>query len=49
MEEFEPAELQRAARILLLYIYYASHDHLLAYLGDSWKMDLIEKWAAADI
>lgn len=49
VEEFEPAELQRAARILLLYIYYASHDHLLAYLGDPWKMDLIEKWAAADI
>ena len=46
VEEFEPAELQRAARILLLYIYYASHDHLLAYLGDPWKMDLIEKWAA---
>lgn len=49
VDEFEPAELRRAARILLLYIYYASHDHLLAYLGDPWKMDLIEKWAAADI
>ena len=46
VEEFEPAELQRAARILLLYIYYASQDHLRAYLLDSWKMDLIEGWAA---
>ena len=45
IEEFEPSEVQRAARILLIYIFYASNDHLRAYLNDDWKMDLIEDWA----
>lgn len=50
VEEFEPSELQRAARILLIYISYASADHLRAYLvganaRNEWKMDKIDEWA----
>ena len=29
---YEPAEIQRAARTLLIYMFYASHEHLYAYL-----------------
>lgn len=46
IEEFEPSEVQRAARVLLIYIFYASGDHLRAYLNDDWKMKLIENWAS---
>lgn len=45
IEEFEPSEVQRAARILLIYIFYVSTDHLRAYLNDDWKMKKIEDWA----
>ena len=46
---FEPVEVQRAARALLIYMYYASHEHLYAYLvggrkDNEWKIETIEKW-----
>lgn len=46
---YEPSEIQRAARILLIYLYYASYDHLYAYLvgrnkANEWKMERIEQW-----
>ncbi len=49
VEEYEPSEVQRAARILLIYMSYASREHLEAYLvGRSkklaWKMEKIEDW-----
>ena len=50
MEDYEPADLQRTARVLLAYMYYATYPHLHAFLvgGDSekyeWKMDRIMEW-----
>ena len=50
---FEPAEVQRAARVLLVYMYYATYMHLYAYLvgfgkkseqNNGWKMEAVEKW-----
>ena len=48
--DYEAPELQRAARILLIYMFYASHDHLQAFLVGTkadyaWKMDNVEAWA----
>ena len=50
IDEFEPADVRRAARVLLAYMYYASEDHLRAYLvgkylNNEWKMAKIESWA----
>ena len=50
-DEYEPAELQRAARILLIYMSFASRDHLQAFLYDrenrnAKKMEEVDKWAA---
>lgn len=50
-DEYEPAELQRAARILLIYMSCASRDHLQAFLYDrenrnAKKMEEVDKWAA---
>lgn len=47
---YEPVEIQRAARILLYYLYKASYDHLYAYLvgrnpANEWKMEKVEQWA----
>ena len=47
---FEPIEVQRAARVLLTYMYYASREHLYAYLvgrneANEWKIEKIENWA----
>ena len=49
--DFEPAEIQRTAKMLLVFIYHSNHDHLQAYLfrkdkedEDKWKMDLVEGW-----
>lgn len=47
---FEPIEVQRAAKVLLAYMYYASHDHLYAYIvgrndANEWKIEKIENWA----
>lgn len=49
VEEYEPSEVQRAARILLIYMSYASHEHLRSYLVGrsknlSWRMETIEDW-----
>lgn len=47
---FEPAEVQRAARALLVYMYYASNEHLRAFLigrdaaANEWKIEKIESW-----
>lgn len=46
---YEPVEIRRAARILLVYLYYASYDHLYAYLvgrqtSNEWRMGKIESW-----
>lgn len=48
-EEYEPADFQRAARVLLIYMSYASNDHLWAYLVGRaknlvWRMEKIEDW-----
>lgn len=42
---YEPAEIQRAARTLLIYMFYASYEHLYAYLvgGNSANESRIEK------
>lgn len=50
-DEYEPAELQRAARVLLIYMSCASRDHLKAFLYDrenrnAKKIDEVDKWAA---
>lgn len=50
-DEYEPAELQRAARVLLIYMSCASRDHLKAFLYDrenrnAKKMEEVDKWAA---
>ena len=50
-DDYEPAELQRAARILLIYMSSASKDHLQAFLYDrekrnTEKMKEVDKWAA---
>ena len=49
--DFEPAEIQRAAKILLVFMYYSNYDHLYAYLvrrnnetEDRKKMEMIENW-----
>ena len=47
---FEPEEIQRAARVLLVYIFYASRDHLYAYLvgrnsANEDRLDKIKLWA----
>ena len=49
-EEYEPADLQRTARVLLAYMYYANPVHLQAFLVGAnpakygWKMDRILEW-----
>ena len=50
IDEFEPSDVQRAARVLLAYMYYASREHLQAYLvgqnlDNVWKMNKIKTWA----
>ena len=50
IDEFEPSDVQRAARVLLAYMYHASRDHLHAYLvgqnqNNEWKMNKIDNWA----
>lgn len=49
--DFEPAEIQRAAKMLLVFMYYSSYDHLYAYLvrrnneaEDRKKMEMIANW-----
>jgi wobble nucleotide-excising tRNase len=49
--DFEPAEIQRTAKMLLVFIYYSNHDHLQAYLvrkdeedENNWKMNLVKGW-----
>ena len=47
---FEPEEIQRAAKVLLVYIFYASRDHLFAYLvgrnsANEDRLDKIKLWA----
>ena len=45
---FDIAEVQRAARVILVYLYYASWDHLHAFLvgrkGNEDRMRKIESW-----
>ena len=50
MEDYEPADIQRTARVLLAYMYYATRSHLRAFLVGAnstkygWKMDRIMEW-----
>ena len=45
---FELAEVQRAARVILVYLYYSNYEHLHAFLvgekGDEGRMRKIEGW-----
>ena len=41
---FEPVEIQRTARLLLIYMLFASKDHLYAFT-DNGKVKQIEEWA----
>lgn len=49
--DFEPVEIQRTAKMLLVFIFYSNYEHLQAYLvrkskeaEDGWKMALVEGW-----
>lgn len=48
-DDYSPYEIQRSARVLLTYLYYADNKHLRAYLvgrnpGNENRMDAIKGW-----
>lgn len=50
IDAYSPGEVQRSARILLSYMYFADREHLAAYLVGKkadfqWRMDKVKKWA----
>ena len=49
LDIFEPSEVQRSARVVLAFMFWANYEHLYAYLvpksGNDWRMKEVERWA----